>query len=140
MGIQRIDNEFLQSWIEGDILYSVYRDGCNIDLDTAKMLYRQRLDLTNGHTYPLFADIRRILYVSREARNFLATEQACMEISAGALLIGSSVSRFMGNFFIKINKPPIPTKLFTDKDAAIEWLSVFQVDQSSVYSNQQSVQ
>jgi len=31
----------------------------------------------------------------------------------------------IGNFFIGINKPPLPTRLFDDEPAAVAWLQQF---------------
>jgi len=39
-----------------------------------------------------------------------------------AILIGSPVSRMLGNAYLGINKLPCPTKLFTDMEQAAEWL------------------
>ena len=39
-----------------------------------------------------------------------------------ALLVGSPVSRMLGNAYLGINKLPCPTKLFTDMERAAEWL------------------
>jgi hypothetical protein len=41
---------------------------------------------------------------------------------AFAILIDSSVSRVVGNFFLGINKPAVPTKLFTNEKEAVKWL------------------
>jgi len=41
---------------------------------------------------------------------------------ADAFLVQSLGVRIVANFFIKITRPKIPTKLFTDEKAAINWL------------------
>jgi hypothetical protein len=33
--------------------------------------------------------------------------------------------RLLANFFINVNKPPTPTKVFNDKAKALEWLMGF---------------
>ncbi len=52
-------------------------------------------------------------------------EEAAKYQSAIALLIGSPLSRVIGNFFIGFNKSPMPTKLFTSEPEALEWLKEF---------------
>jgi len=39
-----------------------------------------------------------------------------------AILVGSPVSRMLGNAYLGINKLPCPTKLFTKTELAAEWL------------------
>lgn len=39
-----------------------------------------------------------------------------------ALLIGSPVSRMIGNFFLGINRLRVPVRLFSDEAEALEWL------------------
>ena len=41
---------------------------------------------------------------------------------AQALVIDSGPSRVMGNFFLGLNKPRFPTKLFTSEAKAEAWL------------------
>lgn len=83
------------------------------------------LKATNGKKCPLFADISDIKSVDRESREYAASEEFARAISAMALLIGSPVSRVIGNFFLGLSKPKFPTRLFTSESDAIEWLKGF---------------
>jgi hypothetical protein len=44
---------------------------------------------------------------------------------ASVLLLDSAVGKFMGNFFLAINKPPIPIKIFTSGTEAYTWITQF---------------
>jgi hypothetical protein len=46
-------------------------------------------------------------------------------VSAVGFLVNNPLARMVANFFIGINKPPRPTKLFTDMESAVEWLSTY---------------
>jgi len=74
---------------------------------------------------PLLIDMVRCKSVTGKARAHYARDEAGEEVSAIALLIGSPVSRIIGNFFLGINKPKYPVKLFTAETGAIEWLRRF---------------
>ena len=41
---------------------------------------------------------------------------------AEAVIIRSRSVRLLGNFFLKFNKPGVPTKLFEDYEDAMQWL------------------
>jgi hypothetical protein len=70
----------------------------------------------------IFNDMREIRSITREARLFASSADAIQVVKAVALLIGSPVSRVIGNFFLGINKPPYPTRIFTSEAEALSWL------------------
>jgi hypothetical protein len=57
-----------------------------------------------------------------QTREFMATEESLMYSKAEAFLITSLAQKILINFYIKFNKPLVPTHVFTDKDEAIKWL------------------
>ena len=73
-------------------------------------------------TLVLMQDMAR---VERAARAFLASEEYMRLCSQTALVVGSPVSRVIGNFFIGLNQPRYPYKLFDDPELAAEWLRGF---------------
>ncbi len=74
---------------------------------------------------PRFVDISKIESVTKEAREYYASEDASRKTSAMALLVGSPVSKVIGNFYLGIDKPPYPIKLFITEEKAIQWLKQF---------------
>ncbi|MCH2046424.1 MAG: hypothetical protein MK212_20080 [Saprospiraceae bacterium] len=78
--------------------------------------------LRNGR-FLFLADIRTTKRISKEVRDYLGANQEIIALTkAGALLVGSNVSRVVANLFFKFNQPAFPTQLFTNEEAAIEWL------------------
>ena len=73
-------------------------------------------------------DMTAITEISKEARDYFANERTASIQRATALLISSPVSRVIGNFFMGLNKPITPTRLFTDPDKAIQWLHTYSDD------------
>ena len=76
--------------------------------------------------FPLLIDARGIKSMEREARAFFTANGRNTNTLAFAIIIDSSVSKVVGNFFLGINKPIVPTKLFSNEDNAIEWLKQFK--------------
>jgi len=74
---------------------------------------------------PMLVDIRLLRSISREARTLYAGPQNAVVVSAVALVTESSASRVLANFFMALNKPATRTRVFTDTDAAVAWLSEF---------------
>jgi hypothetical protein len=44
-------------------------------------------------------------------------------MSAVAIVVGTPLSRIMSNFFLAVNKPVAPTRLFDDEGPAVTWLT-----------------
>jgi hypothetical protein len=107
-------------WIEKDILYGIYKEK-PMDIEGAKSVVRMRKSLQNGAVNPAVIDIRNIKRVTKEARSFLASDEACEGITKCAIIIDSNLSMVFGNIYLKINKPPVPSKLFTSLLEARKW-------------------
>lgn len=73
----------------------------------------------------IIADISKVKSVSREVREYYAGKAFKTRYTAVALLTNSSFGNLIGNFYLKVNNPLVPTKLFTSKDLAIEWIKSF---------------
>ncbi len=67
-------------------------------------------------------DMRQTVQITREARNYYAGERTASIQRATALLIDSPLSAIFANFFMGLNKPLSPTRMFTSEDEAIAWL------------------
>ena len=67
-------------------------------------------------------DMRQTVQITREARNHYAGERTASIQRATALLIDSPLSATIANFFMGLNKPLSPTRMFTSEDEAIAWL------------------
>lgn len=78
--------------------------------------------------FPLLVDARGIKSITRDARNFFTTNGRETNTLAFGIVIDSSVSKVVGNFFLGINKPALPTRLFSDDRSAIEWLKQYRIE------------
>ena len=67
-------------------------------------------------------DMRQTTRITREARHHYAGERTASIQRATALLVASPLSATIANFFMGLNKPPGPTRMFTNEDEAIDWL------------------
>jgi hypothetical protein len=70
----------------------------------------------------LMQDVAR---VDRDARAFFASEEYLPLSSQTALVVGSPVSRVIGNFFVGLNRLKYPCRIFDDTERAVDWLRGF---------------
>jgi hypothetical protein len=68
---------------------------------------------------PVIADICKLRSVTISLRRLMASERAAQKISSLALIVRSPVSRAIGNFFIRFNRPPFPARLCDDEASAV---------------------
>jgi hypothetical protein len=118
------DNEFAQFWIHNEILFFKYKPNVVINLTAAQRIVADRIQLQNEMAYPIFCDIRGIVDSDKAARDYLA--QSGSILTKAVSLVGhQSVSLSMTSFYLKICKPSVPTKIFTDEVAALVFLEKY---------------
>ena len=101
--------------------------GEKMTLDDAKEFLDACLELGGGQKIVALYDLRdnKSFTSDRETRAYVAGESGEQVCKAVALLIGSPVSRMVGNFYLRISKPIYPTRLFTSEEEALAWLETF---------------
>jgi len=82
-------------------------------------------ELTQGRKVPVLIIGGAFTSVTAEARKFMATEESLLYSKAEAFLVKSLPQKMLINFYVKFNKPLIPTQTFTVKEKAIDWLKTF---------------
>lgn len=126
MEYESVETSLSRIWLDDDgILHTVNRPGSCFDLEAAQEnLYAARRFL-NGRKVPVAVDLRGTLSMSRPARQYYASEEGAFDTLATALIVDSPVERIIGNFFIGLQRPRAPVKLFDVKDEAVKWLKGF---------------
>jgi hypothetical protein len=100
------------------------KDGAQQSLSDAKENLALAVSETRGARRPLLIDIRNAQPLEADARHHYSGQTLVEGFSALALLIeGSPFGRMMGNVYLRIARPGIPTQLFSDEVRALEWLS-----------------
>ena len=83
-------------------------------------------ELSGGRSTLALIDGRNMKSITKEAREYYTGEETVKITKACALLVSSPLTRTIGNFFFKINKPKYPMKLFSSEIEAIAWLKGFE--------------
>lgn len=123
--VKRYESDFTQILLRADGIL-VYRPRKNlvIDLEKAELVLTCGMNMVN-HPVPVLVHMKDIRRVSRDARALFASEKYTQLAAQSALLVSSPVNRVIGNFFIGLNKPFYPLRLFEDESAALAWLQEF---------------
>lgn len=103
-----------------DILYGNILAGSILDVEQVKENADKRMELLDiNRPIPSILDITKIDKITKEGRKLSSTSTD--GISAIALIVGSGLSKIIGNYAIMLNKPKIPLKLFTSLTDARLW-------------------
>jgi hypothetical protein len=120
----RFENDFASFWIEGGIVYFVYKPNSVVSLEAARKIVDDRIKFQKQKDFPIYCDIRGMKSADKDARNYLAKEGSSYA-RAVAVVVDSPMSKIIGNIYLGLNKPITPSRLFTDEKDAVEYLKQF---------------
>jgi len=61
--------------------------------------------------------------MTQDCRQHFAGPEHAKTFTKAALIVTSPISRIIGNFFLGLNKPLKPTRLFTSREEGLKWLT-----------------
>lgn len=118
------ENEFAIFWISENILFVEYKPDVVINLVAAQRIVADRMQMQKEKVYPVLCDVRGIADSDKAARDYLAQHGSVLT-KAVSILANQTISIVMISFYLKISKPQVPTKVFSDKAKALEFLKAF---------------
>jgi glutamine synthetase type III len=78
--------------------------------------------LSGGKKAPVLIIGGAFTSVSKEARVYMASEESLKYSLCEAFLLNSLPQKLLISFYIKANKPLVPSRAFSSHDKAVEWL------------------
>ena len=117
-------NDYAELWIEKGILFFIYKPGVHVTLQAAKQIVAARLQFQGERAFPVFCDVRNIQDSDKTARDYLAREGSIMT-KAVSVLVHPPVTRAMLDFYLRTNKPLVPTRVFDNREEALAYLAEF---------------
>lgn len=109
-------------WLQDDVVRCVVLPTTSHTLADARENDAAVTSLAGGRRLPMLLDTRASRGLDRDARLYYVRPEAARQLAALAMLIDSQIGRILGNFFMTVNKPPFPLRLFTSEADAIIWL------------------
>lgn len=93
-----------------------------MSLEDARLSIDSIASIADGEKPKVVSLIQEMGSITGDARRYYASDAVAAVVSAQALVVRSPVSRMIGNFFLGLNKPVYPTRLFGDARSAAGWL------------------
>lgn len=118
---KHFEDDKAKIYLANGIMYAHYKTH-KITKEIARTYFFKCVSIQNGIKMPAFVDITNIKVLEKEARAFYASDELAEYSKGIALYTNSTFSKLIANFFMQIDKPVVPTKMFTDKTKALDWL------------------
>lgn len=121
--------------IEDDVIYLKYKDNIFVDLATIKLIEKQELELTNGKKFYHIVGMSDILgSMSDEGKKYSAQNKDGASLRyCDAVYTNSFIISLMLGIYLKIYKPIVPTKVFSNFEDAYNWVKVLKKTNNSAH-------
>jgi hypothetical protein len=106
---------------DGLLEYTI-KEGVEMDTEFILNIKETLEALRPGQKYYCLSDSVGFFNITYEARELSATEEFSSHLAAVAFFTSNYSLQLMGDVYNKINKPVVETKIFADRDSALEWL------------------
>ncbi|MBI1266808.1 MAG: hypothetical protein GC193_05160 [Cryomorphaceae bacterium] len=92
-------------------------------MDDARGMSAWILEALNGEPFKVLSLPQAGSSISRDVRDFLASEDRISRVLADAIVANSFHHKLLSDFYLKFNKPKIPTAIFDNEVEARAWLA-----------------
>lgn len=108
---------------EPQIIRAIILEGADFEVLDVKEMLEKSTELANGKKYCYLADVRSTTARgSKEARAYAADNQYQKNRIADAIIVRTTATKLLANFYIQFHKPKVKTRMFTNEEQAMEWL------------------
>lgn len=124
------ENDFCEYWIdEFGVVHEIFKSTFSVlNLEVATIITMDRLKVSNGVARPLYVELGKATKMDRAANRYLSTGPAMECLTATGILVRDQIEKLGANIYTGFFKPSVPTRFFTDKDKALEWLRHYTQD------------
>lgn len=125
--MDELRSEFGRLYIEDGILFFICNEGLRVDLGATKKMAAMFISFQGGILHPIYVDLSGVAETTKSARDFMAQEVRTFSTRC-AFVSKSAWGAAIANFYLKVSKPLVPTKLFDDPEKAIEFLRASEME------------
>ncbi|MDX2173115.1 MAG: hypothetical protein SFY56_08350 [Bacteroidota bacterium] len=111
------------SLMEDGIIHIHIKDQSEIELSDAVLIFEAMEKLCGGEKHPVLIDAGEFSSIDKEARMFAASMESNIFTLADGIAYLNLAQKLLAEFYLKNNKPVVPTKVFSNRQDAIVWLN-----------------
>ena len=107
------------------IIHILFKDRTEFDIALQEKMLAMYIEICDGEKRPFMFSAFNDVIITKESRENSSKIEHLYPGIATALIANSLPYRLIANFYLKINKPKTPYKIFKDEPSAILWLNTF---------------
>lgn len=115
-------DRFVITLIEPGIIELYVKPGTAIEPVDMLRIKELNLNMTAGQSYSVMVLSGFMSSISKSAREISASREYVQNTLAKALIVESLGQRIIANFYLSVNKPHLKTRIFSNRQDALEWL------------------
>lgn len=119
------ENSFAKFWISDGVLFFQYKSNTIIDLKVAQLVVTDRIHFQRERAYPILCDLRGVVSTDKAGRDYLAQFGSVLATAVG-LVVHERLLFAISNFYLEVNKPSVPTQIFSTDIDALQYLREFK--------------
>jgi hypothetical protein len=108
--------------LDEHLVENKFHSGAAVDVEEILKIKQANESLFLNQKYAVLAIAAEFSTITRDAQSLIASKNFVKNTVAKAILVQYLGQKIMGNFYLNFNKPHIKTKIFTEREKAIEWL------------------
>jgi hypothetical protein len=102
-----------------------FKDGIILDVPGQMEHLSALIKITNGKKTPFVVTAGKHVNITPEARDNAIVIEDISPVCATAVVVQNLAYRLIADFYMKINRPKTPYKVFTDQKSAFSWCSQY---------------
>lgn len=122
--MKEIETYFGKLIFNGKILYVNFHPSFEITPDVIEFIHLKGKEHFADVKYAVIVDFRNNVSSTHEARSYGANNKYMHQHIAYGLVAKSLAEKLLVNFFIRFNKPKVPSKLFISMNSCENWVKI----------------
>ena len=107
------------------IMHMHFKEDVDVTLEELKLVNAAAKELGGGKKYPNLVTMGKYTSITKEAREYMTTEECNDHTLADAFVLVSFHQRLLASYFLRFNKLSNTIRLFDDEASAVTWLTTF---------------
>lgn len=108
-----------------------FKDRITMDIPEQMEHLKGIIELTENLPTPFVIMAGEHVIITKDAKENASFLEDKSPVCASAIVVSNLAYRLLADFFIKMQKPKIPYKTFTNKEKAFEWCKQFVVQKTN---------
>lgn len=104
-----------------DVLRFNLTKDTNIDMAKTTEMFEICKRFFPNRAYKSLKIVNYHMKIDKDVMDFLASDERKGLISMEAVVVNSAALKFLGNFYLKVKRPKIKTKVFDNEGEALNW-------------------